>query len=79
MAVNRYLKQLDSDKSDNTSWDNIRQKPAISNGFLHFLGLYWIRTFRRHPDLNRGITVLQTAALATWLCRHKINGAGERI
>ncbi len=31
------------------------------------LGKYW----RRHPDLNRRITVLQTAALATWLCRHK--------
>ena len=26
---------------------------------------YW----RRHPDLNRGITVLQTVALTTWLCR----------
>jgi hypothetical protein len=38
---------------------------------------YW----RRHPDLNRGITVLQTAALATWLCRRyeNKNGAGERI
>jgi hypothetical protein len=26
--------------------------------------------WRRHPDSNRGITVLQTVALATWLCRH---------
>ena len=39
------------------------------------LGLSW----RRHPDSNRRITVLQTAALATWLCRLKSNGAGERI
>ena len=31
------------------------------------LNIIW----RRHPDLNRRITVLQTAALATWLCRHK--------
>jgi hypothetical protein len=28
--------------------------------------------WRRHPDLNRGITVLQTAALATWLCRRLV-------
>ncbi len=26
---------------------------------------------RRHPDSNRGIEVLQTSALATWLCRPK--------
>ena len=50
-------------------WIENNKKPAISNGFLHFLGFYWIMPWRRHPDLNRGITVLQTAALATWLCR----------
>src|SRR5882672_12069825 len=26
-------------------------------------------SWRRHRDLNSGITVLQTVALATWLCR----------
>ena len=31
--------------------------------------------WRRHPDSNRGITVLQTVALATWLCRLR---RGER-
>ena len=39
-----------------------------------FIGLGW----RRHPDSNRRITVLQTVALATWLCRHNRYGAGER-
>ncbi len=27
--------------------------------------------------MNRGITVLQTAALATWLCRRKIKWSGR--
>ena len=36
--------------------------------------------WRRQPDSNRWITVLQTAALATWLCRlFSSYGAGERI
>src|SRR2546425_2520253 len=29
----------------------------------------WGKGWRRHRDLNPGITVLQTVALATWLCR----------
>ncbi len=37
-----------------------RGKPKIAAPF---------NVWRRHPDLNRRITVLQTAALATWLCR----------
>ena len=58
-------------------WTKSNKKPAISNGFLYFLEFYWIMPWRRHPDLNRGITVLQTAALATWLCRHKIKWSGR--
>ena len=34
-------------------------------------------SWRRQPDSNRWITVLQTAALATWLCRLQITPAPE--
>jgi hypothetical protein len=30
--------------------------------------------WRPDPDLNRGMTVLQTVALATWLSGHQIDG-----
>ncbi len=36
----------------------------------------FVLQWRRHPDSNRRITVLQTAALTTWLCRPK-TGAGN--
>ena len=44
-------------------------KKGLTSKLINLLNpcFYW----RRQPDLNRRITVLQTAALATWLCRLK--------
>ena len=44
---------------------------AETKNGLHPLGaIHSIMQWRRRPDSNRGITVLQTVALATWLRRH---------
>jgi hypothetical protein len=48
-----------------------RGKPKIAAPF---------NVWRRHPDLNRRITVLQTAALPLgYAAVRRKNGAGERI
>ena len=54
----------------------MQQPKKKGAGIKSIAPVFW----RRHPDLNRRITVLQTAALplgyaAVWIK----NGAGERI
>jgi len=34
------------------SWTNVNKKPAISNGFLYFLELYWISSWWRRRESN---------------------------
>ena len=43
---------------------------ATTDAEFDLHGKSWVRNFeRRHPDSNRGMMVLQTIALAPWLCR----------